>query len=251
MKRYNAYFFDLYGTLADIHTDESEPAFWRGVASCYAAHGAAWEAEPLRQVYLTLCAAEEARLQAAAPQDAFVELDLTRVFAALYLQKGVTRTPGLMEETAWFFRRSSTSHLRVYAGARELLLTLRTQGREVILLSNAQACFTRPELDALGLTDCFDRIFISSEIGFKKPDPRFFGAALEASGQDPADCLMIGNDPVCDVEGAIRAGMDAFYIHSNLSPRPRPELAALPVAGSLPRMDLRALRRLLSDGSAD
>ena len=79
----------------------------------------------------------------------------------------------------------------------------------------------------------------------------FFGAALEASGQDPADCLMIGNDPVCDVEGAIRAGMDAFYIHSNLSPRPRPELAALPVAGSLPRMDLRALRRLLPDGSAD
>ena len=29
---------------------------------------------------------------------------------------------------------------------------------------------------------------------------------------------MIGNDALCDIEGAKRAGMDTCYIHSNISP---------------------------------
>ena len=32
MKTYKNYLFDLYGTLADIHTNEDSPAFWRNVS---------------------------------------------------------------------------------------------------------------------------------------------------------------------------------------------------------------------------
>ena len=275
MKQYRAYLFDLYGTLADIHTDESRPALWKTAAAEYSARGAAWEGPALRRAYLALCAAEEARLQEAAPRGAKVELDLQRVFAELYRQKGVTPAEALVAETALHFRRASTTHLRAYAGARELLTALRAAGREVVLLSNAQTCFTLPELEQLGLTACFDRIFISSAVGFKKPDPRFFGAALAALDLPPDRCLMIGNDPVCDIAGAAAVGMDAVYIHSALSPRgpegtgnreqgtapcsgahPEPHgrqqatgngqqgTPATPVA-MLPKMDLRALRRLL------
>ena len=31
-KQYQNYLFDLYGTLADIHTNEESPAFWRSVS---------------------------------------------------------------------------------------------------------------------------------------------------------------------------------------------------------------------------
>ena len=279
MKQYKAYLFDLYGTLVDIHTDESKPAFWKAVAAYYTEHGAAYDGKTLRETYRTLYAAETARLQAAAP-DAKVEIDLLPVFRGLYAQKGINADAALLAETAWFFRQRSTSHLRAYAGAGELLDALRAAGRTVILLSNAQSCFTRPELDLLGLTQRFDHIYISSEIGFQKPDPRFFNAPLRDLGLDPADCLMIGNDPFCDVGGAVAVGMDAVYVRSALSPKesssrschcepvtdvtgvairiPRPSSSALaascpsahsegpgsPVL-SLPRMDLSRLRREL------
>ena len=279
MKQYQAYLFDLYGTLVDIHTDESKSSFWKAVAACYAVNGAAWDGPALRAEYLRLCAAETARLQAAAP-DAKVEIDLLPVFRGLYAQKGINADAALLAETAWYFRQRSTSHLRAYAGAGELLDALRAAGRTVILLSNAQSCFTRPELDLLGLTQRFDHIYISSEIGFQKPDPRFLNAPLRDLGLDPDDCLMIGNDPFCDVGGAVAVGMDAVYVRSALSPKesssrschcepvtdvtgvairiPRPSSSALaascpsahsegsgsPVL-SLPRMDLLRLRREL------
>ena len=245
MKRYAAIFFDLYGTLVDIHTDESKPILWSKAAAFYTDHGAKYSGPELRAAYQAHCTGEERRLTEAAPPGALVELELRRVFAALYEQKGAAASESLIADTAWLFRRVSTSHLRTYAGARELLTALRKQGREVVLLSNAQACFTGPELDLLKLTDCFDRIFISSDVGYRKPDPRFFLAALQAVGADPADCLMIGNDPACDLHGAAGVGMDAFYIHSALSPQPMPNEASLPAIGSLPKMDLRALCRML------
>ena len=280
MKQYKAYLFDLYGTLVDIHTDESKPAFWKAVAAYYTEHGASYDGKTLRETYRALCAAETAHLQAVTPE-AKVEIDLRPVFRALYEQNGIVPDAALLAETAWAFRRASTCHLRAYAGAGELLDALRAAGRTVILLSNAQSCFTRPELELLGLSERFDHVYISSEVGFQKPDPRFFTAPLRDLGLEPADCLMIGNDPTCDVAGAITAGLDAVYIHSALSPKAAPssvgaaigrppEAPAFPLCHSerseesapparhserseesaspvfsLPRMDLRLLRRRL------
>ena len=239
MKQYKTYLFDLYGTLVDIHTEESKPSFWKSVAAFYREHGADWEAASLRLRYHALCADETARLQTRYP-DAEIEIDLLPVFRALYEQKRRTPNAALLAETAWYFRRCSTTHLRAYAGARDLLEALHAAGKTVVLLSNAQSSFTRPELDLLGLTGCFDRIFISSELGFRKPDARFFREALRELGLDPTECLMIGNDPVCDVEGAAGVGMDAVYLHSGLSPKNQP--APVSAVLSLPQMNLRRLR---------
>ena len=242
MKQYRAYLFDLYGTLVDIHTEEGRPKLWKDAAAYYTAHGAAYEADGLRAAYLRLCAAETEALQALHP-DALVEIELLRVFRALYTEKGLRPAEALLADTAWFFRRASTTHLRAYAGAGALLAALRGLGRTVILLSNAQSCFTRPELELLGLADCFDRVYLSSEAGFRKPDPRFFTAPLRELGLEAGDCLMIGNDPRCDMGGAAAVGMDAVYLRSGLSPRgaPIPEKAVL----SLGSMDLKRLWREL------
>ena len=240
MKQYKAYLFDLYGTLADIHTNENKPGFWKQVADWYCAHGAVWDAAALRAAYLRLCAAETQCLQRATPE-VLVEIDLLQVFRSLYAEKGIRAGNGLLADTAWFFRRASTTHLRAYAGAGELLDSLRAAGRTVILLSNAQSCFTRRELELLGLTEHFDRIFLSSEQGFRKPDPRFFTAPLEELGLDPRNCVMIGNDPVCDIRGAAAVGMDGVFIRSALSPKGETEPS--PAVLSLPRMDLKELGR--------
>ena len=232
--------FDLYGTLVDIHTDENQPSLWRRMAGFAASKGARYEAEELRRAYLRLAAAEEARLtrRDRGIPGACPEIDLGRLFAALYAEKGVEAGDALISETAWAFRRASTTHLRLYAGARELLTALRASGRRVYLLSNAQSLFTRPELEALGLCGAFDRIYISSEAGCKKPDSRFFRLLLEREELEAADCLMIGNDPRCDGEGARAVGMGAYVIRSALSPR---DAAGYDQQG----MDLKRLRRLI------
>ena len=240
MKQYRTVFFDLYGTLVDIHTDEAAPAFWKQTAKLLGLCAGDWNA--LKGEYLSRCAAEQSALEAEAPVGALVELDLGRVFRSLLQAHGRSGSAAEIRSFAWDFRRLSTAHLRAYAGAAELLQMLRRRGVEVVLLSNAQSLFTLPELDKLGLRDCFDRILISSDCGRKKPDPAFFRLGL--GDRAPQDCLMIGNDPVCDIAGAAAVGMDTWYIRSALSPKEPAELPAAPTYRQ-PHMDLRAICRIL------
>ena len=234
-----AFLFDLYGTLVDIHTDENQSSLWQQMAGFAVSRGAAWEAEALRRAYGAAVREEEARLRLRDRDlpEARPEIDLARVLARLYAEKGVPADGRLIAETARRFRAASTTHLRLYAGAKELLAALRQRGK-VLLLSNAQSLFTRPELRQLGLEDCFDGVYLSSEAGFQKPDPRFFRLALEREGLEARDCLMLGNDPRCDGEGARAVGMAAYVIRSALSPR---DAEGYDQRG----MDLRKLKRRL------
>ena len=235
-----AFLLDLYGTLVDIHTDENQPSLWKRMAGYVLSRGADWEWKALRRAYLEGLRQEEERLRLrdrGLPR-AQGEIDLALVFARLYTEKGVRADAALIAETALAFRKASTTRLRLYAGAKELLAALGQRGR-VILLSNAQSLFTRPELEMLGLTDCFDSIYLSSEAGFKKPDPRFYRLALDREGLKPKDCLMIGNDPICDGEGPRSVGIPAYVIRSGISPR------GIPEGYDQEGMDLKKLKRFL------
>ncbi len=242
MKAYRACLFDLYGTLVDIRTDEGRPGLWRQMSAHYGSRGARYAPAELRAAYLAACARREAELRQSSAAK-WVEIEIGAVFSDLYARRGAAVDASEIQETAALFRRLSTTHLRAYAGAAELLRILRERGRQVILLSNAQRLFTLPELEKLGLRDCFDGIFLSSDHGCKKPDAAFFRLPLERFGLAPEDCLMIGNDPVCDVAGAAAVGIDSVYIRSGLSPRDEPE--HIPALLRLDRMDLRRLRRIL------
>lgn len=232
--RYDAYLLDLYGTLVDIRTDETALVLWEMLARFYAEHRAKWTGAALQRAFEAETEKQLHRNGAAYP-----EIDLAPVFAALYRCYGVQTDDCLLAETAWRFRMASTKRLRLYAGAKELLCALRKQGK-VILLSNAQRLFTMPELRMLGLADAFDAIYLSSDYGCKKPDPAFFRLPVDQFGLDPKRCLMIGNDPACDIAGAHAMGMDAYYIRSAISPKGAP--SRIDAAFSQPRMDLVRVR---------
>ena len=119
---------------------------------------------------------------------------------------------------AQLFRILSIEYLRLYPGVKEAMAALRREGHRLWLLSNAQRVFTAYEMEALGLTDCFDGIYISSDYGCRKPDRRFFDALLSEQGIRPQEALMIGNDLQTDIADGGNAGMKTLYIHSNLSP---------------------------------
>ena len=104
----------------------------------------------------------------------------------------------------------------------------------MFLFSNAQSCFTVPELKALGIYDCFDGVMISSDLKVKKSSLAFYEAALD--GKNPSSCVMIGNDEFADIRGAMGAGMDACYIQTEQSP-------SFPI--SLPSPRISVLREII------
>ena len=60
----------------------------------------------------------------------------------------------------------------------------------------------------------FDDIYISSDFGFRKPDPRFIAHMMQKHGMEPAKTVFIGNDPRTDVPTAASAGVDCIFINS-------------------------------------
>lgn len=147
------------------------------------------------------------------------EPDLTKVFAMLYHEKNAPCDVSQARMTAITFRALSRKFLRLYDGVEELLGELRSRGKGVYLLSNAQSDFTRPEIEMLGVSRYFDGIVLSSEQGCKKPSPVFFRRLLERFGLKPSESVMIGNDEAADIAGARSVGMDTLYIHTDISPQ--------------------------------
>lgn len=241
MQRYDAVFFDLYGTLVDIRTDESSDAAWEALREALTAQcGASYpDNESLRSRFDALaapiCAAAVAR------HGEWAEPDLLPVYRGLAHDSGDDQVARAL---AWTFRRASTSLLRLYPGASELLARLRTAGLRIVLVSNAQSCYTRPELDLLGLTATFDLIVISSEAGVRKPSPELFRRALEAEQLAPSRVVMIGNDERADILGARAAGIDGIYLRTAISPSDDPAASAHAVC-SLAGPDYASLMRYL------
>lgn len=55
-------------------------------------------------------------------------------------------------------------------------------------------------------------LLLSSEIGFAKPDPRFFAAAAKSLSARPEEILLIGDDLASDYQGALAAGWHAVLL---------------------------------------
>ncbi len=224
---YDNYIFDLYGTLVDIHTDEDSDLLWEKLSLFMSYYGSNYSPLDLKNSYQKLVKKEQALLSTKKPaqinrndsHEASPEIDIKAVFQKLYTEKNVDASEELIIHTGQFFRALSTEYLKLYPGTMSMLTALKEAGKKIYLLSNAQRIFTAYELKYLGISDCFDDIFISSDYGTKKPDPDFFNALINKHKLDINKSIYIGNDSICDIYGASRLGMDTFYVHSNISPK--------------------------------
>ncbi len=223
---YKNYIFDLYGTLADIHTDESDISLWKKIAEYYSSHSADYTAEELQKNYCKLVDDEKNVIHSAHPEYKYIDIKIEKVFKKLYTDKGVSVNDETVADTALFFRRASREYIRLYDGISELLDDLKRHGGNVYLLTNAQRAFTWDELGILGIRDKFDGIVISSDEECCKPDPHFYKVLLDRYNLDPKETIMAGNDPTADIKGGLNVGLDTLYIHTNISPEIDPNSGA-------------------------
>ncbi|MBQ4057710.1 MAG: HAD family hydrolase [Lachnospiraceae bacterium] len=224
-KDYETYVFDLYGTLVDIRTDEGDMNVWEKLALFYGYYQAHYTAKEIKSCYEELVKGKETNLKSTLEQDpkytheASPEIEITEVFQELFLKKGVEADESLAIHAGQFFRILTTEYVRLYEGTVDMLEDLKTRGKKIYLLSNAQRIFTAYEMHVLDIAKYFDGILISSDFKTKKPDKRFFDILLEKYSMKPETTLFVGNDSRTDIGGAKTVDFATYYVKSNISPQ--------------------------------
>jgi len=111
----------------------------------------------------------------------------------------------------YFSRPDSWS---LFPEAVETLSALRGQGLILAVISNFDSRLFGI-LDGLGIDSWFHSIFISSRVGYAKPAPEIFRAALELYRLKAAETLHIGDSPEKDAAGANNAGLTGVLLDRN------------------------------------
>lgn len=97
-------------------------------------------------------------------------------------------------------------------GALDLIKKLKERYK-LVIVTNGIASVQRGRLDVSNTTNYFDAIVISEEIGYQKPDVRFFEKALEKANAKKEDCLIIGDGLSSDIKGGRDSKIDTLYLH--------------------------------------
>lgn len=68
------------------------------------------------------------------------------------------------------------------------------------------------KLQRAGLLRYFSVMVFSEDVGLGKPAPAIFLEACKRAGDDPTDCIHVGDDLTCDVEASGAVGMTPIWI---------------------------------------
>jgi putative hydrolase of the HAD superfamily len=93
-------------------------------------------------------------------------------------------------------------------------------------VTNGRADGQQAKVQEMGLRDAVDVVITSGGIGFKKPDPRIFHAAVSALGVAASETLFVGDNPQSDVVGPAKVEMRTAWLANGrewLLPDVRPD----------------------------
>lgn len=118
------------------------------------------------------------------------------------------------QEFATLYMKLHNERIRPMDGAVEALDNMRALGLRLAVVTNGIADTQREKLDRFGLTERFEHIFIDTEIGYSKPDPRIFEYALDKMQLQAEDVWMIGDNIRWDVGGPQALKIAGVWINS-------------------------------------
>jgi 2-haloacid dehalogenase len=108
-------------------------------------------------------------------------------------------------------------------GAEEVIHALKENHR-LALVTNGMKQVQRPRLEASSIRDCFEKVFVSDEIGADKPSRAYLDAVYTEIGQPPKETvLIIGDNLNTDMQGGLDYGIHTCWYN------PRGKIPTLPV----------------------
>lgn len=121
-------------------------------------------------------------------------------------------------EEVWSdFRFRLPAFVKPIPGVGSMLDHIRNTSR-IALVTNGSSALQRAKLAASGLADRFgsdgksQNVYVSEEVGFRKPDPRLMLLALAGFGCAPENALFVGDDPRRDMAPASEIGMGTCWV---------------------------------------
>lgn len=101
-------------------------------------------------------------------------------------------------------------------GTEELIHKLKANGKKVYIVTNGETNIQYSRIALSPIKDELDGIYISEEIGYKKPQPEFFEYVLNAIGiKDRNKVLIIGDRLSADIKGANSVNIDSCWLNPN------------------------------------
>lgn len=223
MPKIRAIIFDCYSTLIDIRTNEEKEEVYNYLSLYLQYYGAKIDAKRLKSA---LHAEKEQYLKS--QKERYPEVDLEIVFSNILKKEGLGN-PFLAQSCCKLLRALSRERFQLFPDSLPVLEEMKKAHYPLAVVSDAQKVFYREESEMLGLNRFFDFIVLSTQFGFKKPDPRLFTLACTLLGVPPAKAIYIGNDPEVDVKGAKQIDMKAILLDreaKNKNQEPKPDFYA-------------------------
>jgi putative hydrolase of the HAD superfamily len=106
---------------------------------------------------------------------------------------------------------SDPENYELFPDAVPTIEELRSRGLRLGVISNFEG-WLRNLLDRLEVTELFDVIAISGDLGWEKPDPRIFKWAMEEAAVDAPSSLHVGDSPHFDAGPAHDLGMTGVLL---------------------------------------
>jgi 5'-nucleotidase len=97
------------------------------------------------------------------------------------------------------------------------------------IVTNGPHDMQEGKIQRLGLREFFppERVWISYEVGFAKPDPRIYQLAMDHFQVSPEEAVFVGDSWESDVVGPLQAGLQAVWLKR---PGREPKSNHLPIA---------------------
>lgn len=110
-----------------------------------------------------------------------------------------------------FYLSDLAKHAFLIDGAKELCELLSKKCR-IYIITNGIKSVQTGRMHRCGLDRIFLKCFISEDIGYEKPDVRFFDSvAASIDGFDKRRTLVIGDSLTSDIKGGINFGVDTCW----------------------------------------
>lgn len=202
-------FFDLYGTLIDIKTDEYDLWVYSTLSQYLSYHSVKIAPDELKDAYF-----EGIQRHFEQSTEAHPEVDVYEIFHEIMHRYSNKRySKAIVIDTALQFRSLTRRHFGLFPELFDTLARLSEKYR-MSIISDAQWIFAEPEIEMLGLDRFFKLRIFSSRFGFKKPDVRLFEYAMEKLKVKPEESIYIGDNHHKDLVGSKKAGMKCILFRS-------------------------------------
>ena len=208
--KYTTLLFDLDNTLLDFNKAEEN-----AIMKIMERYGI----EPTKENAAVYSAINDRKWKALERKEITRERLLVERFEDFFREKGVTAD---CEKVNIEYREFLSQGRFPIDGALEVCKEL-TKCFDMHLITNGTKAVQDGRLNGTELRGCFDRVFVSEEVGFVKPEKEFFDFVLSnISEKDKRKILIIGDSLSSDIAGAVNSGLDSCWLNRSGEHRENP-----------------------------